>query len=124
MIRLSLAGYLGAALALSLGLNTWQVYRSGKGASELSHQTEVCELNGQIAGLEANASKAEAIAGMKIADTAELLGDLSEIADRGQQVRTRYLQAATAAPLPTACAPGPARVDTINRHLGPAPEEK
>lgn len=124
MIRLSLAGYLGAALALSLSLNTWQVYRAGKGASELSHQTQVCELNGQIAGLEANASKAEAIAGMKIADTAELLADLEQIADRGQKVRIEYRQAAARTPLPASCFPGQDRVDTLNRHLGPAPEEK
>lgn len=119
MIRLSLAGYLGLALGLSLATNTWQVYRAGKGASELAHQTQVCELNGQIAGLEAVVSKNEAIAGMRIADTAELMADLDEIARRGQAGRRDYRAAAAAAPLPASCYPGQGRIDAMNRHLGP-----
>jgi hypothetical protein len=120
VIRLQLAGYLALALGVSAGLNVWQLYRAGKQADAVEHASQVCELNGQIAGLEATLDRGEAIAGLRAADTAELLSDLEQIAERGRQVRVEYRRAAAAAPLPVGCEPGKDRVDAVNTYLGPS----
>lgn len=119
MIRLPLAGYLAIGLAASAGLNIWQLYRAGKSADAVEHASQVCELNGQIAGLTATIDKTEAIAGLRAADNAELLANLDEIAQRGQRVRVEYRRAAAAAPLPVGCQPGEGRMDAVNDFLGP-----
>lgn len=120
MIRVPLAGYLALGLAASAGLNVWQLYRAGKAADAVDHASQVCELQGQIAGLNATIDKGEAIAGLRAADTAELLSDLEQIAERGRQVRVEYRRAAAAAPLPAGCEPGQGRLDAVNTFLGPS----
>lgn len=112
---------LAGALALSLGGNAYQLYRAGKGSAQAAHAVEVCALTGQVKTLEGALGRAEMIAGMKAADTAELLATLDAIAERGQRTRVLYREAARAAPLPAECTPGQARIDAVNAALGGQP---
>jgi len=52
-------------------------------------------------------------------DSGQLLQRLEAIAARGERIKTIYRAAAAAQPLPANCAPGQARVDSINQALGP-----
>lgn len=120
MIRLPLWMYLSAALAISVGANLFQLHRAGIKSAEADHAVEMNEANGKIDQLEDTIELNQAIAGLKIADTTELIANLSEIAERGQRFKDRWRQAA-AAPLPEGCGPGQARVDAVNAHLGAKP---
>lgn len=53
------------------------------------------------------------------ADNVELLRDLGIMVDHGRTQRIVYRDARTAEPLDPRCAPGQARVDAVNRALGP-----
>lgn len=57
-------------------------------------------------------------------DDAELLADLTAIAERARSTRVIYREAAAAAPLPSGCGPGQARIDAVNRALGASPEKR
>jgi hypothetical protein len=54
----------------------------------------------------------------------QLLADLRDIAERGQQTRVIYRQAAAKSPLAAVCVPGQARMDAVNAGLGPRKEPR
>lgn len=74
-------------------------------------------LRAENAELAETLRRVEQLAAGRNRDDAELLESLDAIAERGQRTRTVYREAASAAPLPNVCAPGPERVDAINRAL-------
>jgi hypothetical protein len=112
---------LGLALLLSIGGNAWQLYRAGAAHERERGALAVAERDAKIAGLEASALSTARIAAAARDDHAELLSDLSTIAERGRETRVVYRVAAAAAPLPPECVPGQARIDAVNSGLGGKP---
>lgn len=110
---------LSLALALSAGGNAWQLYRAGVQQGETAGARERQALAAANAGFRQAQAVNEALAGQSIADRAQLLADLTEVAERARAVRVIYRTAATATPLARGCAPGTQRMDAVNQGLGP-----
>jgi len=104
---------LGAMLAASLWGN-WHQFKQALTANlriENKALTDALDVTTQLAR-------------ERMRDDTQLLADLDAIATRGQQVRVVYRKAAAAKPLPAQCAPGQARIDAVNRGLGPITPRK
>lgn len=99
---------LSAALAASLWGNWHQFKRALTANLRLENKALTAALD--VTTRMANA---------RLRDDTQLMTDLEAIAARGQRVRVVYRQAAAAKPLPAQCAPGQARIDAVNRGLGP-----
>lgn len=95
-------------LALSLWLN---VHQYGQRVAAFQE--------GRAVAIEASLGAAQEIARLAKSDNTKLLDRLDKIAARGERNRTTYSKAAAEAPLPTNCVPGQARVDALNKALGP-----
>lgn len=100
---------LATALAGSAWLNVWQWKRAINAPLRAENRAlnEALEMQNELAR---DARR----------DNDQLLDRLDEIADRGQRTRTIYRNAAAAAPLAEACAPGAARIEAVNQALGPS----
>lgn len=108
---------LGLALALSAGANVVQLYRAGVASGEATGALERERLQHENAGLAKAHAINEALAGQRIVERTEILGELAQIAERARPVKVVYRQAAAAAPLAVGCAPGQGRMDAVNRGL-------
>lgn len=108
---------LGLALALSLGANVLQLYRAGVASGEARGESSRAELARENAGLMQAQAVNEALAGQRILERAQILGELEQIAERARPVKVLYRQAAAAAPLALGCAPGQGRMDAVNAGL-------
>lgn len=106
-------------LGLSLLANVFGLYWMGRqsGAAEKAQQVEA--LQGQVNGFERAAAVNSALADRSDKQRYALLDELSSIADRAQNTKIIYRAAAAAAPLPTGCEPGQARMEAVNTGLGP-----
>lgn len=98
--------YLSLGLLLSLAANLWQLKRA-----------ITAPLRAENKAMADSLGTISALAKRRTRDDTHLLGQLEQIAERGQQTRTIYLKAAKATPLPQQCAPGQARIDAVNQGL-------
>jgi hypothetical protein len=112
---------LGLALALSLGVNAWQLYRAGAAHEREKGAVKVAQLEGEIGVLEEKNATSGRLAAAAREDRVDLLNDLSAIVERGRQDRVVYRRAAAAAPLAIGCVPGQGRRDAVNASLGAQP---
>jgi hypothetical protein len=117
-VLLKAVAALGLGLMLSLGGNSWQLYRAGAATERAKGAEAVAQRDARIAALEAAAAVNARIAAAAREDHAGLVTDLSAIVDRGRTERVVYRRAAAAAPLDPACVPGQARIDAVNAALG------
>lgn len=123
MIALAASGKiiagLGLALALSLGANAWQLYRTGVVSGEAAGAAERQKLVDDNSDLRVREAVSLTLAGQAADDNAGLIAQLDAIAERSRQVRIVYRNAANGAPLPDGCGPGAQRMDAVNQGLGP-----
>lgn len=104
-IGLILLGLLG--LSVALNVRQWADHRAYVKAQD-------AELRA-AAALASTATSARLARGAQ-GDNRKLMGELSEIVERGRKAKVVYQQAADARPLPAQCAPGQERLDAVNAH--------
>lgn len=111
---------LALALVLSLGANVLQLRAAWVGEGKAQGQAARESLAAANESLTRDAAINAGIAKTARIDATGLLSRLDAIADRGEQVRVIYRTAAARTPLAANCAPGTARVDSINQGLAGA----
>lgn len=100
--------YLSLGLLLSLAANVWQWKRA-----------ITAPLRSENATLTDTLETINGIAKEATVENKGLMQELTGLVAWGRTTRTVYLDAAAAAPLDPNCAPGEARVDAVNKILGP-----
>ena len=108
-----------ALLGLSFIANVVGLYWLGRNNGAAEKELQVEALQSQVVGFEKAAAVNGALADRSDKQRYELLDELVSIADRAQQTKIIYRQAAAAAPLPFGCEPGQARMEAVNAGLGP-----
>ena len=108
-----------ALLGLSLIANVFGLYWLGRNTGAAKKELQVEALQTQVAGFEQAAAVNKVLADRSDKQRYAILDELVAIADRAQNTKIVYRQAAAAAPLPTGCEPGQARMDAVNAGLGP-----
>lgn len=110
---------LSLLLVLSLGGNFLQARHAWVKYGEDKKAAEVEGLKRQVAAFDKKAAVDAALAKAGNEDHEQLVQDLEKIAQGMKQNQSRSRTVTRANPLPANCAPGQARMDSINQTLGP-----
>jgi hypothetical protein len=110
---------LGLALAASLGGNFLLVRSAWIKAGEAKGEAERAKLAQENAGFRQTAAINDALSKQAREDHTALVAELQGIARSTQGNKDRSRNVTRANPLPAVCVPGKARMDSVNKTLGP-----
>lgn len=110
---------LGLALAASLGGNFLLVRSAWIKAGEAKGEAERAVLARKVAGFETAAAVNTALSKQAREDHTALVAELEGIAASTKGNKDRSRNVTRANPLPAVCVPGKARMDSVNKTLGP-----
>jgi hypothetical protein len=100
LAKVGWAGVLMLALALSVGLNAWQLYRSGGSSAKCETTQAKAAVAAHEAAAERDAASADIVADVKTETQAAVVETQADTIDRQETVRVVYR---TLPPLPADC---------------------
>jgi hypothetical protein len=110
---------LSIALLASVTLNGLQAKSAWVAYGAAKEAAKAAPIKAENASLKQTAAVNDALSKVSVTQNQQLLGELTQIAERGQKVRVEYRNAARNKPLAAVCIPGQERMDTVNHGLGP-----